>query len=110
MMTHDVKLTDHKFQLHQPADIWPHSVWHKLWEVYCAFGCPQDNLHDMLCDFNNISRVFGDWKYEFFWYFEPGERFTVFDTFSRYDEPFGVHVKGDGDGEFEIKYLWRLTE
>ena len=54
------------------------------------------------------ARQFQDWKYEFYWYFEPKQRMTVFDIRERLDEDYGVHVKGDEDGNFTMRLLFKL--
>lgn len=92
-------------------NIWQHEVWQKLFTIYRAFGCPVDDMHDMLCDFNNIQRLFReDFKYEFYWYFDPGYRFTVFDIRERWDEEFGIHIAGTEDGEFKMRHLFNVQK
>jgi hypothetical protein len=104
---------DDEFDLkHNDRNIWPHIVWQRLFKVYRAFRCPVENMHDMLCDFNNIQRLFEIqhlW-YEFYWYFDPGYYTTIFDVKERYDEHFGVHVRGTPEGEFKMRYLFWVSE
>lgn len=106
--THDSKLN----LRHNDFSTWSKKLWQPLFEVYRHFDCPLDQMHDMLCDHDNIKRLLKDHtkKNEFYWFFDPGYRFTIFDIRERYGEDFYVHVKEGEDSEFEIKYHLPICE
>lgn len=97
---------------HNDHTTWSKQLWQVLFDVYRAFDCPLDQMHDMLCDYSNIERMRKkeNQKNEFYWFFDPGYRFTIFDNRTRYDEDFYVHVNEVKEGEFEIKYHLPIYE
>lgn len=107
---HREEFRDIEFNLRMvDPEVWQHDVWQKLFTIYRLFGCPVEDMHDMLCDFNNIQRLFREeFKYEFYWYFDPSYRLTIFDIKPRHDEVFGVHVRGDEDGAFTLRHLFSV--
>lgn len=115
-MTHPFKLEPVEIDLSKvDSEIWAHKLWQKLFDVYREFDCPLDDMHDMMCDFNNIRRLLEghttlDQISEFYWYFDPGYRFTVFDIRQHYGEEYGLHFKDDGDGHFTVRHLYTLYE
>jgi hypothetical protein len=99
---------------HCDYSTWSKRMWQICFNVYMQFHCPLGEMHDMLCDYDNIKRVLEevtlDSTIEFYWYFDPGFNTTVFDIREHWGEEFGIHFKQTEDGKFPVRYLLSLRQ